>query len=179
MAEDHSLPKFLGKISPRFNTPNNAILLVGIINFILIATNSITYIASVSLISLAVCYMIGCLAYLGLKKKYPDLKRPYKAPMGVFGSWFTIVVYAFMLCFADRMALITAAIIGVASLAYFFLYTRGHKDVMPTLEEEIGEIDEPTATEKLHIDKEYKIWAWGTAIVTVVALAIYLVPILF
>lgn len=178
MAEDHSLPKFLGKISPRFNTPNNAILLVGIINFILIATNSITYIASVSLISLAVCYMIGCLAYLGLKKKYPDLKRPYKAPMGVFGSWFTIVVYAFMLCFADRMALITAAIIGVASLAYFFLYTRGHKDVMPTLEEEIGEIDEPTATEKLHIDKEYKIWAWGTAIVTVVALAIYLIPIL-
>ena len=83
-----------------------------------------------------------------------------------------------MLCFADRMALITAAIIGVASLVYFFLYTRGHKDVMPTLEEEIGEIDEPTVTEKRHIDKEYKIWAWGTAIVTVVALAIYLIPIL-
>ena len=66
----------------------------------------------------------------------------------------------------------------MASLAYFFLYTRGHKDVMPTLEEEIGEIDEPTVTEKRHIDKEYKIWAWGTAIVTVVALAIYLIPIL-
>lgn len=99
--------------------------------------------------------------------------------MGVFGSWFTIVVYAFMLCFADRMALITAAIIGVASLVYFFLYTRGHKDVMPTLEEEIGEIDEPTVKERLHIDREYKIWAWGTAAVTVVALAIYLIPILF
>ena len=50
---------------------------------------------------------------------------------------------------------------------------------MPTLEEEIGEIDEPTAKEKMHIDREYKVWAWGTAVVTVVALAIYLIPILF
>ncbi len=178
MAEDHSLPKFLGKISPRFKTPNNAIILVGIINFILIATNSITYIASVSLISLAVCYMIGCLSYMGLKKKYPTLHRPYKAPWATFGAWFTIVVYIFMLCFADRMALLTAGIIAVASLIYFFLYTRGHKDVMPTLEEEIGEIDEPTPAAKKKIDREYKIWAWATAIVTIIALGIYFIPIL-
>ena len=77
------------------------------------------------------------------------------------------------------MALLTAAIICVASLVYFFLYTRGHKDVLPSIEAEVGEVDEPTATEKLHIDKEYKLWAWGTAIVTVISLAIYLVPILF
>ena len=56
--------------------------MVGVINFILIATGSINYIASVSLISLAICYMIGCLSYMGLKKKYPDMKRPYKAPLG-------------------------------------------------------------------------------------------------
>lgn len=179
MAEDHSLPKFLGKVSPRFKTPNNAILLVGIVNFILIATNSITYIASVSLISLAVCYMIGCLSYMGLKKKHPSLKRPYKAPCGTFGAWFTIVVYCFMLVFADHVALATAGIIAVASLIYYFLYTRGHKDVMPTIEEEIGYVEEPNAEQKAHIDREYKVWAWGTAIVTIIALGVYLVPILF
>lgn len=27
--------------------------------------------------------MIGCLSYIGLKKKYPDMKRPYKAPLGL------------------------------------------------------------------------------------------------
>ena len=30
-------------------------------------------------------YMIGCLAYLGLKKKYADMKRPYVAPLGKLG----------------------------------------------------------------------------------------------
>lgn len=78
MALDHSLPSALGKVHPKYKTPHNAIFLVGIINFILIATGSIDYIASVSLISLAVCYMIGCLAYMGLRRRYPDLRRPYK-----------------------------------------------------------------------------------------------------
>ena len=74
MAEDGSLPKFLCKVHPKYKTPYMAVLVVGIINIILIATGSINYIASVSLISLAVCYMIGCLAYLGLKKHYPAVQ---------------------------------------------------------------------------------------------------------
>ena len=65
MAEDGALPKFLGKIHPKFKTPYVAVIVVGVINFILIATGSINYIASVSLISLAICYMIGSLSYMG------------------------------------------------------------------------------------------------------------------
>ena len=64
-----------GKIHPKYKTPYIAVIAVGVINFILIATGSIDYIASVSLISLAICYMIGCLSYIGLKKKYPDMKK--------------------------------------------------------------------------------------------------------
>ena len=52
MAEDGALPKFLGKIHPKFKTPYVAVIVVGVINFILIATGSINYIASVSLLSL-------------------------------------------------------------------------------------------------------------------------------
>ena len=102
MAEDKSLPSFFCKVHPKYKTPYTAVAAVGIINIVLIATGSINYIASVSLISLALCYIIGCLAYMGLKKNYPDMNRPYVAPGGKFGCWFTIVVYIFMLIFADQ-----------------------------------------------------------------------------
>lgn len=179
MAEDGSLPAFLGKIHPKYKTPHVAVLAVGIINFVLIATGSINYIASVSLISLAICYMIGCLAFLGLRKKYPDMKRPYTAPLGKIGCYFTIVIYIFMLIFADQLALITAGIITVLCIIYWFVFTRKKENQVITIEEEIGVIEEPSAEEKKHIDKEYKIWKISTIVVTIVALGIYLIPMIF
>ena len=178
MAEDDALPKFLGRIHPKFKTPHIAIIAVGVINFILISTGSIDYIASVSLISLAICYMIGCLSYLGLKKKYPDMNRPYKAPFGTFGCYFTIVVYLFMLIFADRLALLTALIVSVVCLMFYYAFTRHQEYRLLSIEEEIGEIEEPTETEKKKIDKEYAIWKWGTVVITIIALGIYLIPVI-
>lgn len=178
MAEDGALPAFLGKVHPKFKTPHVAVLVVGIINVVLIATGSIDYIASVSLISLAVCYMIGCLSYLGLRKKYPDMNRPYKAPLGRFGCWFTTAVYCFMLIFADQSALVTAGVVTVACIVFYWLYSHKKEYRMPTIEEEIGLIEEPDARTKKKLDQEYTIWKVCTIAVTVVALGIYVVLML-
>lgn len=179
MAKDGALPAFLGKIHSKFKTPHIAVIVVGVINFVLIATGSINYIASVSLISLAVCYMIGCLSYLGLKKKYPEMRRPYKAPLGRFGCIFTIAVYGFMLIFADKAALLTAGIITVVCIVFYYLYSHKKAYHMPTIEEEIGVIEEPDADTKKKMDKEYTIWKIGTIVVTIVALGIYVIPMFF
>lgn len=178
MAEDHALPSFLGKIHPKYKTPYIAIMVVGLINFILIASGSINYIASVSLISLAVCYIIGCLAYIGLKKRYPKMKRAYTAPAGVFGCWFTIVAYVFMLIFADKAALLTAAIIGIVSVVYAVTVAGKHQGEILSIEEEVGVLEEPTPEEKKSLDHEYNIWKYATIAATVIALGIYLVPLL-
>lgn len=177
MAEDGALPAFMGRIHKKFNTPHIAVIIVGVINFILIATNSIDYIASVSLISLALCYMIGCLSFMGLRRKYPDMKRPYKAPLGHLGSWVTIVLYTFMLFFADKAALITAGVITVLCLLYWWFVSRKHERPLVDIAEEIGEISEPTPDEMRKMDKEYAVWKWITIVVTVVALGIYLLPL--
>ena len=179
MAEDGALPVFLGKIHPKYKTPHISVLMVGIINVILIATGSIDYIASVSLISLAICYMIGCLSYMGLLKKYPDMKRPYKAPYGKIGCYFTIIVYCFMLLFADKAALLTAGIISLVCIMFYYLYSHKKVYVMPTIEEEIGTIEEPDVEIREKMDKEYKIWKCCTIIVTVIALGIYIIPMIF
>lgn len=178
MAEDMALPTFLGKIHPKFKTPYIAVGMVGLINIILIATGSINYIASVSLISLALCYMIGCLAYLGLKKKYPTIKRPYKAPLGKVGCWVTIVVYCFMLVFADRAALLTATIISAVCIIFYYMYSYKKEYRMSTIEEEIGILQEPDIDTKNKMDREYKVWKIATFIVTVIAVAIYIIPMM-
>jgi len=50
---------------------------------------------------------------MGLKRRCPDLKRPYKVPYGVLGCYVTIVLCLFMLFFADTIALYTAGILSV------------------------------------------------------------------
>lgn len=178
MSEDGALPGFLGKIHMKFRTPHIAVLMVGIINILLIATGSINYIASVSLVSLAVCYMIGCLSYIGLKKKLPDLRRPYKAPLGILGSVFTIIVYMFMLIFADTMALITSAIISVVCIVFYFAYSKNKSKKLVSVEEEIGVIEEPSENDKRKMDNEYKLWKYATIMVTIIALGIYIIPMI-
>lgn len=176
MAEDGALPEFFNKVHTKYKTPYTAIIVVGVINFILIATGSIDYIASVSLISLAVCYMIGCLAYLGLKVKYSKMNRPYIAPYGKIGCYVTIVLYGFMLIFADKMALLTAGIITVICLIFYNIFTKKHVQKLVSIEEEIGVIEEPSVEEKGKMDRQYAVWKVATIVATVLALTIYFIP---
>ena len=178
MAKDGALPGLFGKIHPKYKTPFVAIILVGFINIILIATGSINYIASVSLISLAICYMIGCLAYLGLRRRHSTLKRPYTAPYGKFGAYFTIVLYTLMLIYADRLALMTAGILTIACLFFYFSYTKKNRKTNTSLQDESGTIEKPNNIQREKIDKQYLIWKWATIIVTIIVLGMYLVPLI-
>lgn len=178
MADDGALPQVLGRVHPKYKTPYVAIIMVGIINFVLIATGSINYIASVSLISLAICYMIGCLSYLGLRKKYADMIRPYKATLGKVGCVVTIVIYCFMLIFADTTALITSGIITIVCLIYYILFCRNKEYHMPSIEDEIGIIEEPDKVTREKMDKEYRIWKICTIVITIIAIGIYAIPMI-
>lgn len=46
---------------------------------LLVSTNSINYIASLSLFSTLIYYIIGMAAACGLRKRYPRLERPYRS----------------------------------------------------------------------------------------------------
>lgn len=179
MAQDKTLPRFMGKVHPKYKTPHVAVIIIGLINFILILTNSIDYIASVSLISLAVCYIIGCLAFVGLRQKYPDMKRPYKAPLGYFGVAITVIAYIGILIFANKIALLTAVIIAIISLIYAFSIKHQYESKVVLTQKKIGKIEVPTDNEKKKIDHEYFVWKYSTIAVSVLALAIYLLPIIF
>jgi basic amino acid/polyamine antiporter, APA family len=179
MAEDHALPHFLSWIHPKHRTPHVAIWMVGIINAILIATGSIVYIASISLISLAVCYIIGCLAYLGLKRKRADLQRPYRAPWGKVGCYFTIIAYIFMLCFADKIALLTAGIVTILCLAFYIAFTMRAGNGVMIVEQDQNTIKEPSEEEMRMLNREYAVWKYATIVVTLIAIGVYVLPMMW
>ncbi len=73
-------PSFLGKINPRFKTPAAALIfnmLIGIIALFTGKTGDIITIATFGALSL---YILSMLSYFKLKRKMPELERPFKAP---------------------------------------------------------------------------------------------------
>ena len=83
-----------------------------------------------------------------------------------------------MLLFAEKKALLTALIISMLCISYFFMCLRKDKDEIQPIESEIGIIEEPSEIEMQKMDKEYCIWKIGTASVVIIALGIYIIPMI-
>ena len=98
--------------------------------------------------------------------------------MGIIGCYVTVVLYCFMLIFADQMALITAGVISVLCVIFYYAFTKRHAPELLSIEEEIGVIEEPSKEEKEKMDREYAIWKYITIAVTVIALGIYFIPMI-
>jgi len=74
-------PAGLGKVHPRFKTPANALLLnmaIGIIALLTGKTGEIITIACFGALSL---YIISMISLLALRRKEPELERPFRVPM--------------------------------------------------------------------------------------------------
>ncbi|BCD39527.1 hypothetical protein LBHL_20840 [Lactobacillus helveticus] len=105
------------------------------------------------------------------------MNRPYKTPLGYFGVVITIIAYIGIVIFADKIALLTAAVIAIISLIYAFSIKHQYESKVILTQKEIGKIEVPIDNEKRKIDHEYFIWKYSTIAVTVLALSIYLLPI--
>ena len=104
-------PALLGKVHPRFKTPANALLVnmgVGIIALMTGKTKDIITIACLGALSL---YIISMVALLVLRKKEPELERPFKVP---FYPWFPIIALV--------IACIAFLAITIYNLAIAFVY---------------------------------------------------------
>ena len=49
---------------------------------------------------------------------------------------------------------------------------------MPSIEDEIGIIEEPDKVTREKMDKEYRIWKICTIVITIIAIGIYAIPMI-
>ena len=71
LAENSDLPRWFGRVHPRYRTPSNAILFSGVAALVLALTGTFVALAAVSAIARLVMYLAVCLSTLVLRRRDP------------------------------------------------------------------------------------------------------------
>ncbi len=115
-------PAFLAKIHPRFQTPSNALIFnmgIGILAFL---TGKTAEIITISVFGALTLYIVSMIALLRLRKKEPDLNRPYKVPFYPFFPVIALIIALFsfvaMTIYNFRLAIIYFLILCLTFAAF-------------------------------------------------------------
>jgi APA family basic amino acid/polyamine antiporter len=130
MAKDGLLPFGLfGKLHDKFKTPYRSTLLIGLVISIVAAVTPISKISEMCSMGTLLAFAMVCVAVMILRKKKPELDRPYKTPavylVGCLGVGFNI----FLMCFVRKETWVAFMIWGVIGIIVYFAYSRRNSNL--------------------------------------------------
>ena len=99
-------PNFTGKVNARFQTPANALLLNTLIGIIILLTGKTTEIITIAVFGALTLYIIAMVSLIALRKKNPEMPRPFKVPLYPLSPILAIVI----------------AIVSLLSMTYYNFY---------------------------------------------------------
>lgn len=140
------LPRVLSITSGR-RTPFLALIIPGLVGFGLSLTGQGDLLILVAVFGATVSYVLMMLSHIILRRREPELHRPYRTPGGVVTSGIALalavvaVVAGFLV---DPRVVIYAAIVYAIMIAYFGIYSRHHL-VAQAPEEEFALIEKAEA----------------------------------
>ncbi len=148
------LPRLLSVTSGR-KTPHVALIVPGVIGFLLAAiyaeatspAEAGARMIQIAVFGATVSYVLMTLSHIVLRRREPDLERPYRTPGGVAttGVAFVLACAAVVaVFFVDETAALITAAVFVAFILYFQLYSRHHL-VADAPEEEFEAIERAEA----------------------------------
>ncbi len=94
MSKAKMLPAFLSKLHPKYNTPVNAILLIGgLATFApLFGRKMLVWIVDAGGFGIVIAYTCVAISFLVLRYREPDMVRPFKVPAGKLVGIVTVVL---------------------------------------------------------------------------------------
>jgi ethanolamine permease len=120
-------PKFLSKLNKKRRTPYMAILVPGVVGFIFVLMFDPNRLILIATFGALVSYIMMNLSLIILRKKEPNLVRPYKSPFYPVGPIVCIIISILALfssIFKDPVFFyINVGIFGFAVI-YFFVWAR-------------------------------------------------------
>jgi len=87
-ARDGYLPRFLARIHPRTQTPYAALMAGSGIGVVAVLSGTTDKLIILSAIGATVMYIISMVSLFVLRRKFPDIERPFKTP---FYPWFPAI----------------------------------------------------------------------------------------
>ncbi|RBQ04621.1 ethanolamine permease [Pedobacter miscanthi] len=122
MGRVKSIPAILGKISPKFQTPANALIGNMIIGIIALLSGKTSEIIIISVFGALTLYIISMVAVMVLRKNKPEMVRPFKTPVyplfPIIALIISCVSFIAMLIYNLKLGLIYSGIV----LGIFLLY---------------------------------------------------------
>jgi amino acid transporter len=100
-ALDGAAPRILGRFSKQ-GTPVSMAILTGIVGSFFVIyifavlkgslTSFFTVMLGLALSTAVLCYLFSLPAVITLRKKFPDVKRPFRVPGGTVGLWISVIL---------------------------------------------------------------------------------------
>ncbi|MEO1260652.1 MAG: ethanolamine permease [Bacteroidota bacterium] len=119
-------PKELGHVHQKFRTPANALIVNMIIGIIALYTGKTGEIITIACFGALTLYIVSMISLLVLRKKEPELERPFKVPLypvfPMLALVIAIVAFVAMTIYNLWIALIYFGILGVMYLWFKIFY---------------------------------------------------------
>jgi ethanolamine permease len=110
-------PVFLGRIHSRFKTPSNALLINMVIGIVALLTGKTAAIISIAVFGALTLYIISMLSLLRLRRKEPNLERPFQVPLypvfPIVALILATICFIAMTVYSFKLALMFIVIMGV------------------------------------------------------------------
>ena len=147
LAQNKMLPEALGKLHPKYNTPSNAILLIGGISTIapFFGKSMMVWLVDAGSFGIVMAYALVAISFVALRKKHPDMNRPYKIKNHKFVGYIAIVLTILMLLlYIPGMIFAEWTIVGMwiaLGLVFYFSSKKKYSDFGMNIN--LSEIDLP------------------------------------
>jgi ethanolamine permease len=122
------LPRFLSLTNHR-RSPVPALVIPGTIGFLLSLSGEGDLLILVAVFGATISYVMMMLSHIALRRKEPNLERPYRTPGGIMVSGIALLLALLALIagfLVDPRVVIGAAIVYGIMVAYFGFYSRHH-----------------------------------------------------
>ena len=167
MAESYMIPKFFAKLHPKHKTPINSLILIGVLTMLapFAGRKMLVWISDAGNFGCCVAYCMVALSFIILRKKEPDMPRPYKVPAYRFFGTMAVIMSGFMVamyCIPGSGGSLIAQEWGIVlawcalGVVFFVFCKKKYKESFGTLVELISDEDAATLmpeADEVELDK--------------------------
>ncbi len=129
MSRDGLLPHWVGAIHPRFRTPWLVTIAVGVLVAFLAAFFNINFLGELVSLGTLLAFTIVCLGVWVMRKKQPDVPRPFRTPWVPFVPLMGILISLALMVSSDTPAKIGFFSWLIIGLFIYFGYSIRHSKV--------------------------------------------------
>jgi APA family basic amino acid/polyamine antiporter len=153
MSKDGLLPKFFSQVHPKFRTPWISSITVGLVVAVFASTIPLDKLGEMTSIGTLLAFIIVCAGVMALRKRSPELPRPFRAPMMPLTPILGILISLAMMLGLPGDTWLRLVIWLAVGLVIYFLYSRKHSKVQINwllaegIEQQMGRSVIPTDTD--------------------------------